>query len=282
MAIDPDAVGAKGEPSTRSWDSKDVMLYALGVGAGLDELELTTENTRGVDLVTLPSMAVILGGGGMNALAGIGSFNPVLLVHGGQSFTVNAPIPTSGTVTTQGEVTAIWDKGSGAVVEVTSSSSLEGSDEVLFTNVTSIFLRGEGGYGGDRGPSGPHNEPPDTAADHQVVLSTRGDQALLYRLSGDRNPLHSDPSFASAAGFDRPILHGLCTYGFTGRGLIQGLCDGDATRLSSMEGRFSSPVYPGESLTVRMWRTGDGQATFTTHGADDRVVISSGRATWTI
>ncbi len=280
MAINPDAVGSKSEPTLHSWDERDVMLYALGVGAGIDELALTTENTRDVDLVVLPSMAVVLGSGAGGALAGIGSFNPVMLVHGGQSFRVHDTIPTSGTVSTVGEVTAIWDKGSGAVIELTSTSTLQGADEPLFTQVSSIFLRGEGGFGGERGPSGPRNEPPDQAADDQVVLSTRVDQALLYRLSGDRNPLHSDPSFAEAAGFDRPILHGLCTYGFTARGLVQALCDGDATRLTSMEGRFSSPVYPGETLTVRTWRTGDGEAVFTTHGSDDRVVISAGRAGW--
>lgn len=262
-----------------SWDERDVMLYALGVGAGLDDLALTTENTQGADLTVLPSMAVVLGMGGGGAMRNIGSFNPVMLVHGGQAFSVRGPIPTSGTVSTVGEVTAIWDKGSGAVIELTSTSVLETTGETLFTQVSTIFLRGEGGFGGERGPSGPTNVPPDTTPDHQVTLATRTDQALLYRLSGDHNPLHSDPAFADAAGFDRPILHGLCTYGFTGRALIGALCDGDATRLVSMDGRFSSPVYPGETLTVRMWRTGDGEAVFTTHGDDDRTVISSGRAT---
>lgn len=280
MPINPDAVGSVGEPVLHSWTERDVMLYALGVGAGIDDLDLTTENTQGSELVVLPVMSVVIGFGGSNALGSIGSFSPVLLVHGGQSFHVEGPIPTSGTVSTVGEVTAIWDKGSGAVIELTSTSRLEGADEVLFTQVSSIFLRGEGGFGGERGPSGPQNVPPDQAADDQVVLETREDQALLYRLSGDHNPLHSDPAFASAAGFDRPILHGLCTYGFTARGLVQSLCDGVATRLTGMEGRFSSPVYPGEALTVRTWRTGDGEAVFTTHGSDDRVVISAGRATW--
>ena len=110
---------------------------------------------------------------------------------------------------------------------------------------------------------------------------TRSDQALLYRLSGDRNPLHSDPSFAAMGGFDRPILHGLCTYGFTGRGLLHALCGGDPTRFTSMEGRFSSPVLPGERLTVRMWETGPGEAVFQTTGDDGRVVLDGGRATFT-
>ncbi len=282
MPINPEAVGAKGEPGDHTWDERDVMLYALGLGAGLDDLALVTENSQGIDLVALPTMPVILGTGGMSTFGKIGTFNPVMLVHGGQRVDLYGPIPTSGTVTTVGEVTAIWDKGSGAVIEVTSSSTLKGSDEVIFSQVMSIFLRGEGGFGGERGPSGPTNVPPDRGADHEVALQTREDQALLYRLSGDRNPLHSDPSFAHAAGFDRPILHGLCTYGFTGRALVQALCDGDPAGLTSIDGRFSSPVYPGEKLTVRMWKVGDGDAIFTTHGQDDRVVISAGRANWKV
>lgn len=280
MPVNPDAVGSVGEPVTHSWDQRDVMLYALGVGAGLDDLALTTENTRDTELVVLPTMAVVLGVGGAGAMAHIGTFNPVMLVHGAQAIELHAPIPTSGTVSTVGELTAIWDKGSGAVIEMTSTSTLEGTDSPLFTQVSQIFLRGEGGWGGERGPSGPRNVAPDTAPDHEVTLTTRPDQALLYRLSGDHNPLHSDPTFAQMAGFDRPILHGLCTYGFTGRGLVSALCDGDPKGLTSMDGRFSSPVFPGEALTVKIWRTGDGEAVFRTHGGDDRVVIDAGRATY--
>lgn len=280
MPVNPDAVGSVGDPVTHSWDQRDVMLYALGVGAGVDDLALTTENTRDTELVVLPTMAVVLGVGGAGAMAHIGTFNPVMLVHGAQAIELHAPIPTSGTVSTVGELTAIWDKGSGAVIEMTSTSTLEGTDSPLFTQVSQIFLRGEGGWGGERGPSGPRNVAPDTAPDHEVTLTTRPDQALLYRLSGDHNPLHSDPSFAQMAGFERPILHGLCTYGFTGRGLVSALCDGDPKGLTSMDGRFSSPVFPGEALTVKIWRTDDGEAVFRTHGGDDRVVIDAGRATY--
>lgn len=280
MPINPAAVGSKGTPHDHTWESRDALLYALGVGAGTDDLAFTTENTNGVSQQVLPTMGVVLGVGGASALADIGTFNPVLLVHGAQSIELHGTIPTAGTVTTVGELTAIWDKGSGAVVEITSVSTLAGASEPLFTQVSQIFLRGEGGWGGERGPSGPRNVAPDRAPDHEVGLTTRPDQALLYRLSGDRNPLHSDPSFAEMAGFDRPILHGLCTYGFAGRALLRALCMNDPARFTSMDARFSSPVFPGEELTVRIWRTGDGEAVFRTHGGDDRVVLDAGRVTF--
>jgi acyl dehydratase len=149
----------------------------------------------------------------------------------------------------------------------------------LFTTSMGAFIRGEGGWGGDRGPSS-RFEAPDREPDHEVTYPTRTDQALLYRLSGDRNPLHSDPKFAAMAGFPRPILHGLCTYGFTGRALLHTVCGGDPAGFRSMSGRFSSPVFPGESLTVRVWVEGDGEAVFQTLGPDGRVVLDGGRVTF--
>jgi acyl dehydratase len=139
----------------------------------------------------------------------------------------------------------------------------------------SAFIRGEGGWGGERGPSGAQNEPPDRDPDHTVSYATLPNQALIYRLSGDRNPLHSDPSFSAMGGFPTPILHGLCTYGFTGRALLAQLCDDDPARFHHLEGRFSSPVMPGEELTIRTWRTSATEAVFTT-AVGDRVVIDQG------
>ncbi|CAN5908448.1 3-hydroxyacyl-thioester dehydratase HtdY [soil metagenome] len=281
MAINPDAVGAMGEPTRHAWDSADALRYALGVGAGavdpLDELAFTTENTTDVDQQVLPTMAVVLGVGGSSAFGSVGSFNPAMLVHGEQAITLHGPIPVAGEVETTGEITGIYDKGKGAVIEVTSTSVDTATGQPLFANVMSAFIRGEGGFGGDRGPSGPKNVAPDRDPDHVVTYPTRSDQALLYRLSGDRNPLHSDPAFAALGGFDRPILHGLCTYGFTGRALLHTMCGSDPARFGAMEGRFTSPVLPGESLTVRMWETGDGEAIFQTAGDDGRTVLDAGR-----
>lgn len=279
MPLNPEAVGATGEPVEHSWSSKDCLLYALGVGAGSDDLSFTTENTGGVPQQVLPTMAVVLGSGA-GAMGSIGTFNPAMLVHGEQAIELHGPIPTKGRVSTVGEVTGIWDKGKGAVVETRSVSSDVATGQPLFTNVSSVFIRGEGGWGGDRGPSGPRNVAPDRPPDHTITYSTREDQALIYRLSGDRNPLHSDPAFAAMGGFPRPILHGLCTYGFTGRALLRTLCDGDPARFASMEGRFTSPVFPGEPLTVNMWPTGDGEAIFQTTGDDGRTVLDAGRCTY--
>ncbi len=285
MPINPDAVGAKGEPVKHSWTSKDALLYAVGVGAGavdpFDELAFTTENTNGVPQQVLPTMAVVLGFGGAGVVGKIGSFNPAMLVHGEQAIELHSPIPVDGEIETVGEIAGIYDKGKGAVIETTSVSTLVSSGEPLFSSTSSVFIRGEGGWGGDRGPSGPKNVPPEAPPTHSVTYQTREDQALLYRLSGDRNPLHSDPSFAKRGGFDRPILHGLCTYGFTGRALLHSLCDSDPAKFTSMAGRFSSPVMPGEALTVNMWVTGDGEAVFQTQGADGRVVLDAGKVTFT-
>lgn len=278
MAINPQAVGEVGEPATASWTGKDCLLYAVGVGAGTGELTYTTENSHDVRQQVLPTFPVITGfnaRGGSSPMSRIGSFNPAMLVHGTQTVTLHKPIPVEGSVELRRRIVAIHDKGKAAVV-VTETEATDLADGTpMFTEQSSVFIRGEGGWGGDRGPSGPRNEPPDRAADHEVTYATLPDQALIYRLSGDRNPLHSDPHFASLAGFPAPILHGLCTYGFTGRALLHSLCDGDASRFRHIEGRFSAPVFPGESLTVRVWRTDSGSAVFTTSVAD-RTVIDQG------
>ena len=276
MPINPDAVGAKSDPAERSWDSKDGLLYAVGVGAGTDELAFTTENSKDITQSVLPTFAVIIGGGGGGAFSKIGTFNPALLVHGEQGIQLESPIPVSGQVSTVSTITGIYDKGSGAVIATEAESTDTSTGKVLFRTSSSIFLRGEGGFGGDRGPSGTGVEFPDRAPDEKITYSTRPDQALTYRLSGDRNPLHSDPSFAAMAGFERPILHGLCTYGFTGRALLHALCGSDPARFGSMHARFSKPVYPGDDLTVSMWVDGD-SALFRTETQRGEVVIDGGR-----
>lgn len=279
MPINPEAVGTTSAPVERSWTSKDALLYAVGVGAGsVDprwELEFTTENTADTPQRVLPTFAVIIGMGG-GAMRNVGTFNPAMLVHGEQGIELHRPIPVEGTLRTTSEITGIFDKGSGAVVATRSESVDAATGEPLLSTTSSVFIRGEGGFGGDRGPSGAGNVAPDRAPDHEVTYGTRPDQALLYRLSGDRNPLHTDPAFAKMGGFDRPILHGLCTYGFTGRALLHALCGSDPSRFTSMEGRFTKPVMPGDTLTVKMWVDGP-EAFFRTENAAGDVVIDGGR-----
>lgn len=281
MALDQTLVGVTSDPVEKTWDSKDVMLYALGLGAGADdplqELEFTTENTAGVDLKVLPTYAVLAaqGGGGRK----FGDFDPAKLVHAEQGFELHAPLPVDGRVSITSAITGMYDKGKGALVTTEARAVDAETGKHLITSRSGVFIVGEGGFGGDRGPSdtwaAPEGEP-----DHVVRYQTRPDQALIYRLSGDRNPLHADPDFAARGGFPRPILHGLCTYGFTGRALLHALCGSDPERFDSMYGRFSRPVMPGDELVTSIWRDGDGSALFRTATGDGTVVIDRGRASF--
>ncbi|WP_248959605.1 MaoC/PaaZ C-terminal domain-containing protein [Sphaerisporangium perillae] len=279
MPLDHGVVGVPGEPHTRSWTGKDALLYALGVGAGLgdplQELAFTTENSAGVPQRVLPTFAVLVAQA--PAARGLGDFDRAMLVHAEQAFELHRELPVEGCVRTVSTVTGIYDKGSGALVTTEAGAVDAVTGEPLVTSRSAVFIRGEGGFGGDRGPRDDWAEP-DRAADHKITFATRPEQALLYRLSGDRNPLHSDPSFAARAGFDRPILHGLCTYGITGRALLHALAGSDPGRLAAMSGRFSRPVFPGESLTVSIWVDGR-TALFRTSKDDGTVVIDRGRCT---
>lgn len=246
------------------------------MGAGTDELQFTTENTADVPQRVLPTFAVIIGGGGA-PMQKIGDFNRALMVHGFMGIELFDEIPPDGEIESSGSISGIWDKGSAAVVETTSTSVNKATGKPLLKTVSQLFLRGEGGWGGDRGPS-LKVDYPDAEPTHSVTYKTRADQALTYRLSGDRNPLHSDPKFAAMGGFDKPILHGLCTYGFTGRALLQALCDGDPARFRAMSGRFSRPVIPGDELTVSMWKDGSDVVFRTTNQSGD-VVLDQGMCT---
>jgi acyl dehydratase len=277
MPIDPSSVGATGDPVKRSWNSNDTLLYAVGVGAGTSELAFTTENTKDTPQQVLPTFAVIIGGGGA-PFNKIGTFNPAMLVHGEQGIELYDAIPPEGEIESTGRISGIYDKGKGALVEMESESVLVSTGKPLLKTRMSAFIRGEGGFGGDRGTAAAF-EVPGRKADHEVTYATREDQALTYRLSGDRNPLHSDPSFAQMGGFDRPILHGLCTYGFTGRALLQSVCGGDPGRFKKMDGRFSKPVMPGDTLTISMWVDGN-ECKFQTRNQDGDVVLDQGTLTF--
>jgi acyl dehydratase len=289
MALNPEAVGTTSEPVERSWTHKDALLYALGVGAGsLDptgfELDLTTENSQGIAQRVLPTFATIVGQGGA-AIRSIGEFDMAMLVHGEQGIRLHGEIPPEGTVSVTSKVAGMYDKGSAGLVVLEGEARHAESGELAFSTRTAMFIRGAGGFGGPRNPEGDEEsalagEPlPTREPDEVVTYATRTDQALLYRLSGDRNPLHSDPTFAKRAGFDRPILHGLCTYGFTGRALLHSVCASDPARFGAMRARFSKPTMPGDTLTISVWDIGDqskGAYRFRTETQRGETVIDAG------
>ncbi|MFF3345519.1 MaoC/PaaZ C-terminal domain-containing protein [Streptomyces sp. NPDC002779] len=253
------AVAAEPRSGEISWTAKDVQLYHLGIGAGRpatdpDELRYTLESR----LQVLPSFATVAGSGAPGVISGLSmpgvEVELARVLHGGQSLEIHRPLPVEGTATTTSRIAAVYDKGKAAVLVL--RTEVGDADGPLWTNDSQIFIRGEGGWGGDRGPSA-RPEPPTGEPDKIVERAIREDQALLYRLSGDWNPLHADPDFAAEAGFDRPILHGLCTYGITLKAVVDTLLGGEADRVRAYATRFAGVVYPGETLRIRMWDRGD-------------------------
>ena len=254
MGLNLDAVGSTSDPAERSWTSKDALLYALGVGAGaLDpigfELDLTTENSAGVQQRVLPTFTTIVGQGG-GGRASLGDFDPAMLVHAEQSIRLHGEIPTEGTVSTTTTVAGMYDKGSAGLVVLESESRHTASGELAFASRSALFIRGVGGFGGPRNPEGDEEtalaaEPlPMREPDEVVTYTTRPDQALLYRLSGDRNPLHSDPA-----------------------------------RFGAMRSRFSKPTMPGDALTIAVWDIADrakGVYRFRTETQRGETVIDAG------
>ena len=278
MSLNMDLVGKKGQPIKYKYSWKDCVLYALGVGAKIpDDLNFLWEGNGPKVLPTfavVPSFATLLDVvGKLNA-----DFTKIL--HGEQTIILHRPIPSSGDLSTVAEVTGIYDKGSGAVIVIEADTKDE-SGGVLFANTFSVFLRGEGGFGGERGPrAAKKHVPPERAPDHTIEDKTSPNQAAIYRLSGDRNPLHIDPEFGKMAGFDRPIIHGLCTFGYVGRAVLQAACGGDPARLKDFEVRFAGVAYPGETIITEIWQEGPDKAIVRATTAErGEPVISNAAAT---
>jgi acyl dehydratase len=275
MPVEVTMIGKRLEPSRFTYSERDVMLYALGVGAGTEELQFTYER----DLKVLPTFGVVPAFPALFSMGTVMSVNPMMVLHGEQRIELHAPIPTRGTLTTTPTIRAIYDKGKGALI-VTDAETVDERGTLLFKNTFGAFARGEGGFGGERGPSGPKNVPPDHAPDAVVDMRTLPQQALIYRLSGDMNPLHADPDFAKMAGYDRPILHGLCTFGHVGRAVLRSFCNHDPLRLKALDVRFSGIVFPGETIVTEMWKNGPGQLIVQAKTKErGEIVISAAAAT---
>ncbi|SEH92168.1 Acyl dehydratase [Mycolicibacterium rutilum] len=288
MPLDPKAIGAQTEPHLFEWTDRDTLLYALGVGAGTDDLVFTTENSHGVEQQVLPTYAVIACLP-FAAIGLVGSFNFAMLLHGSQGIRLYEPLKPAGRLSVVAEVVDLQDKGEGknAIVMLKATGTDPDTSAVVTETFTTAVLRGEGGFGGQPGQRPVAPQIPERAPDARISLPTREDQALIYRLSGDRNPLHSDPWFArELAGFPKPILHGLCSYGVAGRALVAELGGGDARKVRAIDARFTSPVFPGETLTTSIWRTEAGRAVFRTEaagpdGSNTRLVLEDGAAEYT-
>lgn len=264
MPIDVEAVvGKELDAIPFDWVERDIILYALGLGVGVGEsatadsvLQYTFEQqlkvipTYGV-IPAFPALAGVMGAPGFD-------INPMMILHGEQELEILADdIPTRAETVTSTRVANVFDKGKGALVVLEAVTSTKGGQD-LFKNTFGVFVRGEGGFGGESGPP-PGNDAPDRSPDFTDEKPTMEHQAIIYRLSGDYNPLHIDPQFAALGGFDRPILHGMCTYGNVCRSVIGAVCGDDPTKLKSLKARFASPVMPGETIITEGWKESDNE-----------------------
>ena len=261
----PDVLDQGTKPRTFSYGDKDVMLYALGIGLGqdpMDETELAFVYEKGLKVVPTAATVLASGAGRGEALPTKPGHRPsqpnyLMLVHGEQKVELHRPLPASGTFTTESRTIGAFDKGEGkGAVLLNQTTWKDDKGELVATLTGSSFCRADGGFGG---PSEGQPEPhpiPSRKPDLSVDISPREDQALLYRLNGDRNPLHSDPESARRSGFPRPILHGLCTYGITCRAVLQAITGYDPDQILSHQARFSAPVFPGDTITVDLWKDG--------------------------
>jgi acyl dehydratase len=263
------------------YTERETMLYALGIGFGRDpmneaELPFVYEN----GLKAVPTMATVIGWGASSIMAKSG-INYLMVVHGEQKVTLHKPLPAAADVVLDERVLGAFDKGKdkGAVIYTERVMKEKSSGEKLCTLVSATFARGDGGFGGPKdGAPAPHTLP-DRKPDLVHECDTRPDQAFLYALSGDRNPLHRDPKVAKMAGFPRPILHGLCTYGTACRAVISSVCKYDASLITGFDVRFSAPVFPGETVVTEMWVDGSVVSFRSRLKERDVVVLNNGKCT---
>lgn len=263
------------------YEAKDTILYALGVGCGADPMDRTELPFVYEDgLKALPTMAVVLGYPGFWLKDPATGVDWRKILHGEQGLVIHKPLPASGTVIGRTRVTEIVDKGPGKGALLYSDRDVldKATGDLLATLTSTTFIRGEGGFGGPSGPSPAPHALPERAPDIAVDLKTLPQAALIYRLSGDDNPLHADPDVAAAAGFERPILHGLCSYAVAGRAVLKACCGNDPTRLKRFDLRFSAPVMPGETIRTEIWRDGSTVSFRARVVERDVVVLNNGRA----
>jgi acyl dehydratase len=268
-------------PIVESYDASRTILYALGVGARPEGNGLRYVYEK--ELRAIPTMAVLLAGEGFWLQDPRTGVDWSRILHGAQKLEMHRPLPPTGKLVGHMKVDALVDRGAGKGATIHYSRTLHdaATGDLIATVGLTVLMRGDGGFGSSSGELPMPHPMPGGEPDLSVTLDTRAEQAAIYRLSGDMNPLHIDPDFARKVGFERPILHGLCTYGIAARAAIDALCAGEPERLRRFDVRFTAPVHSGDTLIVDFWREGDGQAAFRMRVADrDAVVLSNGLVRW--